>query len=132
MKKTRGFTLIELLVVISIIALLLAILMPALSKVKEKARDVMCRTNIKTMQLATMLYTEENKGKMPRYDLNGLWVNLISDYLENVDQARYCASTKVDKQKLEDPTLDYTLGKFKGVMDMELGNQRAGSGQLWA
>ena len=45
--KKKGFTLIELLVVIAIIAMLLAILMPALSKVKKIAQRVVCGTNLK-------------------------------------------------------------------------------------
>ena len=99
--KNRAFTLIELLVVISIIALLLSILMPSLGKIKEKARELICRTNIKSIQLATTLYTSDYDGKMPMYDLNGRWVNLISEYLEDIDEARYCPSTTIDKTRLE-------------------------------
>lgn len=98
MNKRKGFTLIELLVVISIIAMLLAILMPALGKVKEKARDIICRTNIKSMQLATLLYTQEFDGKMPNYSISqGLWVNKISPFIGDMDDARYCPSTSIQK-----------------------------------
>lgn len=47
MEKRKGFTLIELLVVIAIIAVLMAILMPALQRVKEQAREMACRANLK-------------------------------------------------------------------------------------
>ena len=60
--KRKGFTLIELLVVIAIIALLLAILMPALGKAKEVARYVVCKTNMKQIGLATLLWSEDNDG----------------------------------------------------------------------
>ena len=50
-KTKRGFTLIELLVVIAIIALLLAILMPALSRVKEAGKRVQCLSNVKTLSM---------------------------------------------------------------------------------
>lgn len=60
----KAFTLIELLVVISIIALLLAILMPALAIVKEKARVVICQTNHKNLILGWQLYASENDGKL--------------------------------------------------------------------
>ena len=73
--KRKGFTLIELLVVISIIALLLAILMPALGLVKEKARVVVCQTNQKNLILAWKLYAEDNGGK-----LVGSYNNLINGY----------------------------------------------------
>ncbi len=96
--RRNGFTLIELLVVIAIIALLLAIMMPALEKAKAIARDVICRTNIKSMTLATILYTQDTEGKMMEHDWPGavqLWVKQISHYLENVDEARYCPNTKL-------------------------------------
>ncbi len=95
MSKKRGFTLIELLVVIAIIALLLAIVMPALSKAKDMARNILCRSNLKSMQLATILYTEANDGKMQEYNYsNGLWINKLTAFLDEVDDARYCPRTK--------------------------------------
>ncbi|MHB9071644.1 MAG: type II secretion system protein [Sedimentisphaerales bacterium] len=60
-----GFTLVELLVVISIIALLLAILMPSLQKAREQGRKVVCMTNLKQQAYALQLYTENNNGKLP-------------------------------------------------------------------
>ncbi|AQT69132.1 putative major pilin subunit [Anaerohalosphaera lusitana] len=56
MKKNAGFTLIELLIVIAIIALLLAIMLPALGKVKQKAQSVVCRNHLKTLGLGNSLY----------------------------------------------------------------------------
>ena len=55
----KAFTLIELLVVISIIALLLVILMPALGMVKEKGKQVVCASNLKGIGLAVMTYLAE-------------------------------------------------------------------------
>lgn len=57
--KKRGFTLIELLVVIAIIAMLLAILMPALSKVKKIAQRVVCGTNLKGLGTAQNVYAHD-------------------------------------------------------------------------
>ncbi len=58
----KGFTLIELLVVISIIALLVSILMPALSRARESARNSLCQSNLRQYGLATTMYTSDNNG----------------------------------------------------------------------
>ena len=64
-KKTKkAFTLIELLVVIAIIALLLAILMPGLTKAKELAKMVVCMTNHKTLVTAWKTYSADNHGQL--------------------------------------------------------------------
>ena len=64
MDKRKGFTLIELLVVIAIIALLMAILMPALTKVRRQAKDLICRSNLRNLGIATMSYLEDFDGKL--------------------------------------------------------------------
>ncbi|UCF16875.1 MAG: prepilin-type N-terminal cleavage/methylation domain-containing protein [Phycisphaerales bacterium] len=62
MHRQRGFTLIELLVVIAIIALLLAILMPALSRVKRQARSVTCQALLKQWGTIWSMYCDDNNG----------------------------------------------------------------------
>jgi prepilin-type N-terminal cleavage/methylation domain-containing protein/prepilin-type processing-associated H-X9-DG protein len=62
MKKTDGFTLVELLVVISIIALLMAILMPAMNRAREQARRVVCANHLKTLALGDQMYTDDSAG----------------------------------------------------------------------
>ncbi len=61
----KGFTLIELLVVISIIALLMSILMPALSRVKKQAQSVACMSQLKSWGLIYKLYTDDYQGSFP-------------------------------------------------------------------
>ena len=63
--KKKGFTLIELLVVISIIALLVSILMPALSRAREQARKTVCASNLRSNALALRIYAEQNNDKLP-------------------------------------------------------------------
>jgi prepilin-type N-terminal cleavage/methylation domain-containing protein len=60
------FTLIELLVVIAIIAILSAMLLPALSKARGTAREVTCRGNLRQVNLMVMMYADDNKGWFPR------------------------------------------------------------------
>jgi len=66
MTKNKGFTLIELLVVIVIIAMLLAIIMPALQAAKRKAYDIICRSNLRQIGLAANLYAQEYDNFIPR------------------------------------------------------------------
>jgi len=93
-KKRNGFTLVELLVVISIIALLLAILMPTLSKVRTLAKSTICQSNLRQVGIGVTCYTNENKNVMPcSYDPSNLnylknnWVSLLVPYLSSGKKA---------------------------------------------
>jgi len=64
-RKAFGFTLVELLVVIGIIAILMSVLLPSLSRARESAKRVQCLSNLKQISTAFFMYTEENKGWFP-------------------------------------------------------------------
>ncbi|MHC4620285.1 MAG: type II secretion system protein [Planctomycetota bacterium] len=66
MTKQEGFTLIELLVVIAIIALLMSILMPALSRVKSQAHAAICMSNLHQWGIAWSMYLTDTEGKTPK------------------------------------------------------------------
>jgi prepilin-type N-terminal cleavage/methylation domain-containing protein len=64
-KRERAFTLIELLVVIAVIALLMAILIPALHRARNQARAVACRSNLRQWAMTLAAYTQDYEGRLP-------------------------------------------------------------------
>jgi len=88
--KSFGFTLIELLVVIAIIAILAAILFPVFAKVREKARQTSCSSNMKQLGTAFMQYVQDNNERFPSVravtpanNYVGGWANLIYPYVKS-------------------------------------------------
>ncbi len=93
MHKCKGFTLIELLVVIAIIALLMSILMPALSSVKQRAKTIACRANLRSWVTYTYMYTEDNDNKFWAGVGDGHenhWFSALRSYYNNNKKVMCC------------------------------------------
>ena len=88
----KKFTLIELLIVISIIAILAALLLPALNKAGEKAREISCVNNLKQVMLSEQFYASDYNDQMPLI-VTGRWGILY--WPEILSTNRYVRNTKI-------------------------------------
>ena len=102
-RSKRGFTLTELMVVVGLIALLVSLLMPAITKARAAAQASVCLSNLRQMGNAWQMYVCENKGRLPEYmwqtpgtpDIawRGYWLGILDTYKVRGD-ALLCPSAR--------------------------------------
>ena len=125
-KKTKGFTLIELLVVIAVIALLMAVIIPALGQAKIYAQKVICKNDLRQQCLGTVLYSNSNDSYVPNTS-GGWWLwdtsfwatQQLSEYAGFDDSETFFCPANKDKK--------FTDARFWQYRWLETGTSPAGS-----
>jgi prepilin-type N-terminal cleavage/methylation domain-containing protein/prepilin-type processing-associated H-X9-DG protein len=137
MTTRRAFTLVEVLVVIAVIALIAAMLLPALSKARQSGRRTACASNLRQLSVAVSLYAGENEGDYPPVNQTNHWPAQLHRGYENFD-VLLCPSDRTPPARdvgvrPDDAPRSYVMNLFRDHFASSLSAadiQRFNSGQF--
>jgi prepilin-type N-terminal cleavage/methylation domain-containing protein/prepilin-type processing-associated H-X9-DG protein len=117
-RRPAAFTLVELLVVVSIIAVLIGLLLPAVQASRAAARRTQCSSNIRQLGLAMAQFCDAHRGQFPDTshnqsgDVEQSWIYTVAPFMESVDAIRICPDDLKAADRLDQKLTSYVMNAY--------------------